>query len=465
MTRIHPICLLAAAVLTAMTAGCKSDSETDASSSSECAVTAVTMATLNRYLPSTATDGTRTTTKVSVTGANYPMSIDHLTSRIYNLDSLPAGTDVSRVAFATFSTSATPMIRSLVTLQDSAFVQTDSTDCRQIRDITVYAADGVTTHTYKLEVRVHKEWDDTVRWRRLSDAESYLAAADVHRAYCKEGALYVFGQEGTQPVVVTSPTQTPLTWTRTLLGNAQTDTRSIVLCGTTFYSLADGLVQESTDGVNWQPLTAAMPEGVTAFKALATAGSSMLVALTDKGFFSLDLKAAEWQKDVVDNAEMLPTADICGGTAGTAGDSNFESLVVVGKRAGKTVVWQRTIDLKGEKTFSWNYMADAGTDGLNLLTGISAAGYDGGILAGGQASGGALGSLYMSYDKGLTWSEKVVKRPEDADSKTSIRTAGSYAVATDADNYIYVFCGGTGEVWRGRINRLGWLEIQKKFTK
>ena len=452
-------------MISALFTGCKSDSDVDSLTSSECAVTAVTMATLNRYLTTTASDGTTTTTKVTVTGSEYPMSIDHLQSRIYNLDSLPAGTDVSRVAFTTFSTSATPMIRSLITLQDTVFVQTDSTDCRKERLITVYALDGKTTHTYTLQVNVHKEWDDTVKWKRICDSEAYLASLDVRRAFAADGMLYVFGNDGSQPVLLTSPSQIPLSWTRTVLGNGSVDTKSIVRCGSSFYALADGLVQESTDGVNWQPLAVAMPDGVTSFKALAATGSKMLVATTDEGFFSLDMTAGNWEKDGFDNAAKLPAADLCGTYTATAGDKNFESIVVIGKRDGKPVVWQRTIDLTGRKKYAWNYVADADTEGMEGYTYLSAAAYDAGVLLAGKASDGSFGDLYMSYDKGLTWSKKVLKRPEDTDIKKSISDAGSYVIATDADNFVYVFCGGTGEVWRGRINRLGWTEIQKTFTE
>ena len=464
MTKIYPLCILAALLATALLASCKSDSDAEASSS-ECAVTGMTMATLNRYLPTTASDGTQTITKVTVKGSEYPMSIDHLQSSIYNLDSLPAGTDVSRVAFATFNSTSTAMIRSLLTDQDTVFVQTDSTDCRKERLLTIYAADGVTAHTYKLQVRVHQEWGDTVKWNRVCNAESYIKALDVSRAVCSDGSLYVFGKEGSTPVLLSSPTQLPLQWTRTLLGSTNIDLSSIQVVGTNYYALAEGLVQQSTDGVNWTPLAAEMPEGVTSFNAWAAIGDGTLVAVTGKGFYSLNLNTNTWTKDALENAAMLPTSDICGTVLPTAGDKNLQAAVVVGKRDGEVVVWQRTIDQTGKKQFSWNYMEDGATSGLELLSSTNAATYDGGILLAGKLSDGNLGKLYMSYNKGLTWSEKVVKRPENTNDKTSIAQAQSYVLATDADNFIYIIGGGTGEVWRGRINRLGWTEIQKEFKE
>ena len=115
---------------------------------------------------------------------------------------------------------------------------------------------------------------------------------------------------------------------------------------------------QSADGVNWQPLAVAMPEGVTAFKALATAGSRDLVAMTDEGFFSLNTTSGSWGKDAIDDdISRLPDTDICGTCVATAGDKSFECLVVIGKRAGKSVIWQRTLDLTGRQDYAWNYMS------------------------------------------------------------------------------------------------------------
>ena len=38
-------------------------------------------------------------------------------------------------------------------------------------------------------------------------------------------------------------------------------------------------------------------------------------------------------------------------------------------------------------------------------------------------------------------------------------------MATDDDNFIWVVCGGTGQVWRGRLNRMGWTDGQTSFTE
>ena len=41
--------------------------------------------------------------------------------------------------------------------------------------------------------------------------------------------------------------------------------------------------------------------------------------------------------------------------------------------------------------------------------------------------------------------------PENFDYSTT-----GVTVIKDDENYIWLYCNGTGQVWRGRLNRLGW---------
>ena len=68
---------------------------------------------------------------------------------------------------------------------------------------------------------------------------------------------------------------------------------------------------------------------------------------------------------------------------------------------------------------------------------------------------------YRSDDGCITWHEDTVIAPAAAINVVP----GKYTVAADSKNYIWVTSLASGEVWRGRINRLGWTEEQKVFTK
>jgi len=44
-------------------------------------------------------------------------------------------------------------------------------------------------------------------------------------------------------------------------------------------------------------------------------------------------------------------------------------------------------------------------------------------------------------------------------------SAATCVSATANDGQIYIYCGGSGEVWTGKLNRVAWDEIQTSYTE
>ena len=126
---------------TLMLGACDTTNDTVMDVSRDCIVSRVTVGTLNRTLQTVSSTGADSTYQVTVNGAMYPMFIDQLNNRIYNADSLPVGTDVTKVVFADFNVSGTASIKSLYTGKDTIFTAKDSTDFSQPRTLTVHSAD------------------------------------------------------------------------------------------------------------------------------------------------------------------------------------------------------------------------------------------------------------------------------------------------------------------------------------
>ena len=73
----------------------------------------------------------------------------------------------------------------------------------------------------------------------------------------------------------------------------------------------------------------------------------------------------------------------------------------------------------------------------------------------------AFAHIYESLDGGLAWKTRsYLPLPSGLQCNDGI-----VAMMTDADNNLWLVCGGSGQVWRGRLNRLGWQENQTSFTK
>jgi hypothetical protein len=416
------------------------------------------MGTLYRYLHTTASTGADSTYKVAVTGSLYPLSIDQVGQRIYNIDSLPVGTDLSRVVFSSFSTSGVAAIRSLATDEDTVFTMTDSTDCSVERLLTVYAYDGVSTRTYRLQLNAHKEAADTFRWQRtLTHSTDVLAlTAGQHVTGTANGPL-IYGKSGGNAVVLSGGENGGSWATQTLPGGFATTSVIANRQRDTFYALIDGAPAVSSDGISWKTVdTDFRPD------ALIAAGTSVVTALKDGTYRSSYDGGVTWKEDNVDEPRQLAVSDLRGTVVPSIVDDQLEDLVVVGRTAdGTMAVWRRTIDLSGNEDFDWYYLPAMSGDYLQCpdLATPSLFTYDGmTLLTGNEASGPA--AIYASRDNGRTWMSGYLKA-------LPLSTDESHHIVADADGaqYVWVLDAATGDLWRGRYNRLGWNEEQTAFER
>lgn len=442
--------LLAAATLAALTwtlAGCGDDDELVAQeTAADCIVTTATMGTLNRTIHTLDRNGNDSTYQVTVQGSLYPLSIDNVNGRIFNADSLPVGTNVKRVAFSNFTTAGISTIRSLTSGLDSTFTYTDSTDFSTLRHISIYARNGQGKRTYAVDIRLHKEEPDSFRWTRTGAADPALAALARPRLLIDGDRLLAFGSIEGGPAVLAADRNAHGTWTRTDLAATGLETGTVTRMNGRFYALAGRQLLTSADGIGWEPAeTAFRPE------ALVAAGSDRLHALADgKLYASTD--GTNWTEEEADEPEELPDDGFAACHLPASLDPQLEYVLLVGRRAGKAVVWRLTTDLTGTERFPWTFLP-AEEDNpypCPALEDASLVAYDGmAVLVGTQADG--TGVLLASRDLGRTWKTGLVGAPPSQGD-------GVRAAATDDEQFLWVITGGTGEVWKGRYNRLGWAD-------
>lgn len=451
--------LLASLTIATATTSCSEDHKYEYNTSNECLITAVTMGALKRAMHTTDSLGADSTYYVSVTGALYPMSIDQSRQRIFNVDSLPYGTDISKVVFSSINSIGTYSIRSLHSGNDTIFTLSDSTDFRKSRIITVYATDGKTKREYMMSINVHQEEGDSMNWHRVEQAAVPFADLQQTRSLTVGHQLYLFGVKGNDTHLLCANTEnydngstTPWFSTTTSIAIRP---QSVVYFQNQFYAVdAQGHICLSTDGANWTP-------AATDFTAstLVVAGSQQLIALKDRQFYSSP-DGINWTKDLTDENHFLPDTLATGTKIVSKIDSHFESLLVVGTSQGKNVVWRREIDLTGNEIYPWVYLPESASSNYNIpnVRQFSVNNYDGVAMLSGLTADGKVAPLLLSRDNGRTWKKDLLKTP-------AATAANSLAVSVDAANFIWMFCGSTGEIWRGRLNRLGWEEIPGIFEK
>lgn len=460
--------LLAVLLLSLTTQSCDTSSDYPTNDTSkDCAVTAVTLGTLLRTVNTkSATTGNDTTYTVNVNGALYPMYIDQVNNRIYNADSLPMHTNTDRVVFDTFTASGTVSIQSLTTGKDTLLVKTDSTDFRQMRLVKVYSADGSMQRTYQMEVNVHQEEADSFNWTCMAaDAAQPVARLTDCRLVSEGQTLYLFGRQADGTTVrCTASTAdgrfaapTPST---THDGSALA-VRSIQRFGGAFWALAGEHLVSSVEGTGtWE----AVNDNV-ALRSLVGCSADSLYALSTEGRFICSADGVNWTEQAMDDAASLPAAHTAAAYAPSHTDTDISTLLWAGHDAnGAMSVWKHDIDRHGTAphTFPWINLPqteELHTYGCPQLSQPSLLPYDGGVVLIGMKADGTLSPIYHSADIGRTWKSGTFTLP------TSLQQPTGVAATVDDAHHIWIVCEGTGEVWRGRLNRLAWADEGKVILK
>ena len=393
MRQIKTICMLLLTLIVA--ASCLNSSNDDASSLySDAAITDFTLGTLTRYQHKQTEAGKDTTIKTTITGSLYDFHVDQLNRRIYNTDSLPTGTDVSRV-LVTLSTynGGTVWVQNLDNPEiGTLFSSTDSIDFTVPRTFRIYANNGKGYTTYTVNVNVHQQEGNVMNWQLT-------------------GETYTENEESAQkPEGI-----------KQLLGG----------CSTEQYAL-------STD--------------------------NMLMVSRDEG--------ATWQEDLLDeDASLLPVQDLSLTSYEMDYAEDTEYVVLVGNRSTDSypqektaMVWRKIVDNGAlAPQGRWTYVTPSSNNPYLLprLKNLSIVKYDDGILAiGGAGIGGATqtpwSQFYQSRDNGITWKyNSTYQLPAgfnyDA-TKVKLETDGKT---------LWLYCSGTGQVWRGQLNKLGWENYEE----
>lgn len=131
-------------------------------------------------------------------------SIDLKTGVIFNADSLPKGSDISKlVASITFANTMTKAEISFTNSEDELTSvdylknPNDSIDFSKPVTLDVTAADGLNTFTYTIKVNVHQQDPDTLIWDKLASSElpSRLPAPLAQKTVYRDGITYCLIEE------------------------------------------------------------------------------------------------------------------------------------------------------------------------------------------------------------------------------------------------------------------------------
>ncbi|MBQ2123204.1 MAG: hypothetical protein II200_04340 [Bacteroidaceae bacterium] len=415
-------------------------------SRSACVVSNVVMGSIPCVHHIKASDGSDSAIVVNVIGANYPMTIDHYAGRIFNVDSLPYGTDVSKVSFLTLSSSGTLAIRTLSQEGDTLFIPSDSTDFRTPRLVTVYAYDGISSRKYNMEVRVHQEDGDSFVWNRVCSGVESLRGASFSGALVHGDELMVYANKQGLPVLLRAAKTDVAGWTETALS---APIASPVVFEEQFYAVSNGEVVASADGVAWTAVAGA-PADVLALAKVA----DFMVATAQGGFYK-SVDGITWVLESVDERQFLPTSNVAMAALTAKSNSSYVDVYAVGDGNAEPVVWKHNVDLTGDAAYDWIYYPNSykNPHPCPTLTMRQLFSYDGVLLQVGHNESGEM-LFYCSHDEGRTWKKQHIP------ALTNVYGEGIAVI--DAEHWVWVVTS-EGMLLRGRFKRLGWATEQNVF--
>ena len=165
-------------------------------------ITSFTLGTLNRYVHTLSKNGADSIYKTTVTGSQYAFYIDQNAHEIYNPDSLPYGTDASRVV-CTVVTKYSGVVAIKSTVSDSIrwYSTSDSIDFTQPREFIVYANSNQAMTRYKVRVNVHQEEGNVFNWTQAGSSSLFANLKGMKGMTVGEEVL-VFGTNGEETVVI-----------------------------------------------------------------------------------------------------------------------------------------------------------------------------------------------------------------------------------------------------------------------
>lgn len=445
------------AILSLLTS-CLGDSNVNVVYYDDVAITSFTLGDMKRAVHTTTSAGKDSVYYATVTGANFKFSIDHLNGLIYNVDSLPAGTNVTNnVPTINTYNSGIAFLKSLKSDSVTVISSTDSIDFSKDRVITVLANDGQHTKEYKVNVRIHTEEADKMYWTKKTSSNVIGALEDIN-SFCLGGKVYVYGVNGGVKMY-SSQVSNGVEWDE--MDVPFPTLPSVVVNDDKAYALADAKFYTLDSNGKWTATADA-----TGVKTLVSATANAIYALSDDGKIVVTTNSGRtWEYDAIDSdPAYLPQSNINCVHIPSRTNADVERIILMGIRDNDTdktpVVWSKAVDnAMPQNSLPWMYQPfdDSTWHHAPLYDRMSVVKYgEAMIMLGANKAEGDQSvvrfRLYYSLDGGLNWLENnKLSLPEELRSSTT-----SYSMMADDDSHIWLFCGITGDVWRCHYSTWSW---------
>ena len=466
-----------------MFASCLKDKDENITYRGDSAITAFSVVTAKRYAHTISKSGADSVYRANVSCSNYKFYIDQIACEIYNPDSLPKGVDLKKLICSITSRNSGTILINLSSVSNhdtlKVYSSTDSLDFSMPREVRVYNEQSTSYRTYTVRVNVHQQDGDAMTWKQEKNGELNFMKASQIRLAAVGNNVYGFGlsqEDGS-------------TWMMDLkkrVASGGTDENSLSTLHFGFVAIdnvvsyGNRLAVYDEEGLHSLTLTDDGTEQWTHTKAIygedkKEINLKQLVGMSDKEMYAIGTdgkllvstdNGLTWAEEQLDkDVSFLPDNQISCTVHDVKTNEGMERVELSGynEEEGKFVFWTKIVD-KAEPGAQSVWLFNGGgydksfwlpsADNMRIFA------YGDGNIAIGCSSSGAFAQIYVSNDGCITWQKSTTYS-----YPSEILCSGVFDAAADDDGYIWLVCGGSGQIWRGMLNRYGWEVVQKSFTE
>ncbi|MGL5979761.1 MAG: DUF6242 domain-containing protein [Phocaeicola sp.] len=414
--------------------------------------------------PGTTASGADTTYTVTVLGSDYPFAVDQLQRQIYPVDSLPVGTDVSRVVVSiTGDTSYLLMERE--GRPDTLWVTTDSLNFEKPIRFKVVSNSGKTGNPYTVKMNVHQQDPDSMVWVSM-DSKIENENFTKQKAVAFNDRIYLFADDAGQVQVTSTSITDGIDWTgpRPVDLEELVDYASVTVWNGKLYLLAGNKLYSSENALGWTEVAGA-PELRMLIANITSDATEKLVGINLENHFAEADKSDEsfnWTDTQKKVSDRFPKKNLSYASYPLASNPAIDRMVVMGDNEITTdsiaSVWSK---LTSED--SWVETTPiAGKTYCPRMENIAMIHYNKQLYAfGGSAKRAdttfvAMGQFFVSANHGVNWEsvDSKARFPKEF-SELYTNAGGNYSYVVDKNNYLWILFANSKTVWRGKINKLG----------
>ncbi len=349
-------------------------------------------------------------------------SIDLVNAKIFNADSLPYGTNVSRliVNITTSGVGAANLkFKSSETTDSVVDYLTNSTDSIDFSygpaTLSLTAYDGVTTRDYEIKVNVHQVKPDSLVWSQVAKTKlpTTFSAVGAQKTTQMAGTLYCLTKSSSNYCLASTDDPGANSWTTKSVSfgftpnvesfNATNDALYILSSDGTLYKSSDEGQSWSSCGVEWNNIYGGYQDRLLGNKKSGSTYTFETYPASQSVELSEDFPVSGTSEPLSFDVEWAvnPQIIIAGGCKAD-GSYSGDTWGYDGETWVNLTVKPFPVGLKGIAVFPYfTYVTDTTNWAVTEYTTLYA-------IGGQTAQGTVNGSVYVSKDYGMTWNEADV---------------------------------------------------------